>query len=126
MAVAARRSACLGTWAVVCTLVNIELDDRPGVLRDFVQKAQKDLIKNIEKAAKIAVEEGHFRGDLDTEMFAWSTYSFVLGYHHFNRMLEDPKAESHLKRSFKGLLDMARGSSGAPAKTGKKKNGNRK
>lgn len=87
---------------------SIELDDRPGVLRDFVQKAQKDLIKNIEKAAKIAVEEGHFRSDLDAELFAWSTYSFVLGYHHFKRMLEDPKAESHLKRSFNGLLEMAR------------------
>lgn len=87
---------------------SIELDDRPGVLRDFVQKAQKDLIKNIERAAKMAVEEGHFRSDLDTELFAWSMYSFVLGYHHFKRMLEDPKAERHVKRSFQGLLEMAR------------------
>lgn len=87
---------------------SIELDDRPGVLRDFVHKAQKDLMRNIERAAEIAVEEGHFRDDLDSELFAWSTYSFVLGYHHFARMLEDPKAESHMKRSFKGLLEMAR------------------
>lgn len=87
---------------------SVELDDRPGVLRDFVQKAQKDLISNIEKAAKIAVEEGHFRKDLDVEQFAWSMYSFVLGYHHFKRMLQDPKAELHLKRSFKGLLEVAR------------------
>lgn len=87
---------------------SIELDDRPGVLRDFVQKAQKDLIKNIERAATLAVEEGHFRADLDAELFAWTMYSFVLGYHHFARMLEDPKAEVHLKRSFKGLLEMSR------------------
>jgi AcrR family transcriptional regulator len=87
---------------------SIELDDRPGVLRDFVQSAQKDLISNIEKAATIAVEEGHFRKDLDVEQFAWSLYSFVLGYHHFKRMLEDPKAELHLKRSFKGLLEISR------------------
>jgi AcrR family transcriptional regulator len=85
-----------------------ELDDRPGALRDFVQKAQKDLIRNIEKAARIAMEEGHFRKDLDVEQFAWSLYSFVLGYHHFKRMLEDPKAELHVKRSFKGLLQVAR------------------
>lgn len=93
---------------------SIELDDRPGILRDFVQKAQKDLISNIEKAARIAVEERHFRKDLDIEQFAWSMYSFVLGYHHFKRMLEDPKAELHLKRSFKGLLEVAR----APGYTG--------
>lgn len=91
----------------VLIAASIELDDRPGPLRDFVQKAQKDLISNIEKAAQMAVEEGHFRKDLDVEQFAWSMYSFVLGYHHFKRMLEDPKAELHLKRSFKGLLEVA-------------------
>jgi AcrR family transcriptional regulator len=85
-----------------------ELDDRPGSLRDFVQTSQKDLISNIEKAARIAVEESHFRKDLDVEQFAWSMYSFVLGYHHFKRMLEDPKAELHLKRSLNGLMDVAR------------------
>ena len=85
-----------------------ELDDRPGLLRDFLQKVQQDLIANIEKAARISIEEGHFRKDLDVEQFAWSLYSFVLGYHHFKRMLEDPKAELHLTRSFNGLLDVAR------------------
>jgi AcrR family transcriptional regulator len=91
---------------------SIELDDRPGPLRDYVQKSQKDLISNIEKAARLAVEEGHFRKDLDIEQFAWSMYSFVLGYHHFKRMLEDPKAELHLKRSFNGLIKVAK--EGAP------------
>lgn len=87
---------------------SIELDDRPGVLRDFVKKAQNDLIQNIEKAAKIAVLEGDFREDLDIELFAWTMYSFVLGYHHFTRMLQDPKAKSHVRRSFKGLLSVSR------------------
>ena len=87
---------------------SIELDDRPGALRDFAQKAQQDLIANIEKAAQISVEEDHFRADLDVEQFAWSMYSFVLGYHHFKRFLDDPKAELHVKRSFNGLLAISR------------------
>ncbi|MES2962958.1 MAG: TetR/AcrR family transcriptional regulator [Bdellovibrionota bacterium] len=87
---------------------SVEVDDKPGPLRDFVQKAQNDLIKNIERAAQIAVDEKHFRNDLDVEQFAWSLYSFVLGYHHFKRMLEDPKADLHFKRSFGGLLEVAR------------------
>ncbi|MDX9730330.1 MAG: TetR/AcrR family transcriptional regulator [Bdellovibrionales bacterium] len=87
---------------------SVELDDRPGPLRDFVQKAQQDLISNIERAARIAVNEGHFQRNLDCEQFAWSLYSFVLGYHHFSRMLEDPKAELHLMRSVRGLLDFAK------------------
>jgi AcrR family transcriptional regulator len=92
----------------VLIAASTELDDRPGPLRNLVQNSQKDLISNIEKAARIAVDVGHFRKDLDVEQFAWSMYSFVLGYHHFKRMLEDPKAELHFKRSFKGLMNVAR------------------
>ena len=92
----------------VLIAASIELDDRPGRLRDFVQKAQKDLISNIEKAARIAVEEKDFRPDLDVEQFAWTLYSFVLGYHHFKRLLDDPKAELHLKHSFNGLIEVSR------------------
>lgn len=87
---------------------SIELDDRPGVLRDFAKNVQKDLVANVEKAARIAVEQGHFRKNLDIELFAWSMYSHVLGYFHFKRMLEDPKAELHLKRAFNTLLSMSR------------------
>jgi AcrR family transcriptional regulator len=101
----------------VLIAASVELDDRPGVLRDFVQNAQRNLIANIEKAAKMAVNEGHFRKDLDVELFAWSMYSFVLGYHHFKRMLEDPKAEQHLKRSFRSLMEISRN----PTTTRKKK-----
>lgn len=101
---------------------SIELDDRPGALRDFAAQAQKDLIKNIEKAAKLAVEEGHFRHDLDVEQFAWSMYSFVLGYHHFKRLLQDPKAELHVKRSFNGLLAVSRASENAtPSRSSSRK-----
>jgi len=87
---------------------SIELDDRPGPLRDFAKNVQKDLITNVEKAARIAVDEGHFRKDLDVELFAWSMYSHVLGYFHFKRMLDDPKADLHLKRAFNTLLMMSR------------------
>lgn len=87
---------------------SIELDDRPGPLRDFVHEQQKTLIQTLADAARMAVEEGHFRRDLDTEQFAWTMYSFVLGYHHFKRMLNDPKAEEHLRNSFEGLVRISR------------------
>jgi AcrR family transcriptional regulator len=87
---------------------SIELDDRPGPLRDYVKDQQKNLIQTITVAAGMAVDEGHFKQNLDTEQFAWTMYSFVLGYHHFKRMLEDPKAEEHLRNSFEGLLHVSR------------------
>lgn len=83
---------------------SIELDDRPGPLRDYVKSQQQTLIKTLADAARMAVEEGHFRKDLDADQFAWTMYCFVLGYHHFKRMLDDPKAEEHLRNSFEGLV----------------------
>lgn len=103
--------------STVLIAASTEYDDRPGPIRDFIQKAQKDLIANIEKAARMAIEEGHFSEDLDVEQFAWSMYSFVLGYHHFKRMLEDPKAELHLKRAFNELIASARNPKASAMKT---------
>lgn len=85
-----------------------ELDDRPGPLRDYVQKAQKDLITNIKKAAEMAIEEKHFSQNSDPGHFAWTLYSFVLGYHHSKRMIEDPHAEEHLRQAFEGLMQSAK------------------
>ena len=87
---------------------SFELDDQPGPLRDFVLEAQKNLVDNLKKAARISVEEGHFRKDLDLGQFAWQLYAFFLGYHHFNRLLQDPKAQQYLEKAFEDLLKSAR------------------
>lgn len=87
---------------------SIELDDRPGSLREFVFEAQNSLIENIRKAARLAISENHFRPDLDIDLFAWSLYSFVLGYHHFSRLLRDPRAKEHFKHATKSLIELAK------------------
>lgn len=84
---------------------SFELDDRPGVLKDFVQKSQNDLILNIEKAVQIAIDCKHLKSSTDKSDFAWKLYSYVLGYHHFQRMLHDPMAEKFLTNSVKELIE---------------------
>jgi AcrR family transcriptional regulator len=91
---------------------SIELDDRPGPLREFVCEAQESLIENIRTATRLAVSEKHFRSDLDIDLFAWSLYSFVLGYHHFSRLLKDPRSKEHFKRAVKGLMELAKNPNG--------------
>lgn len=83
---------------------SFELDDRPGVLKDFVQKSQELLILNIEKAVQLAIECKHLKPTTNKNEFAWKLYSFVLGYHHFKRMLHNPKAEELIKNAFKELI----------------------
>ncbi len=87
---------------------SFELDDRPGVLKDFVQKSQNDLILNIEKAVQIAIDCKHLKSNTDKNDFAWKLYSYVLGYHHFQRMLHNPKAEEFLRNAVRELINKNR------------------
>lgn len=93
-----------------CLFVSLanELDDRPGPLRDRLVAYQRDWIGTLATAARIAVEEGHFRRDLDCEQFAYDFYSIELAYHHFNRLLADPHAERRARQAFADLLTLAR------------------
>jgi AcrR family transcriptional regulator len=85
----------------------VELDDRPGAARDFLVAAKKDLVATLVKSARIAVEAGHFRPDLDCEQFAFELDSLYLGFHHARRLLQDEKAEAKLRAAFEQLLKRA-------------------
>jgi len=85
-----------------------ELDDRPGPLRDRLVESQQQWLAVLARAARIAQEEGHFRGDLDAEQFAYETYAVALAYHHFRRLLRDPGARDRARRAFDDLMRGAR------------------
>jgi len=86
----------------------VELDDRPGPARDHVVQAQRDWIDVLATAARTGVHEGHFRQDLDVEQFAHDLYAMMLGYHHFARLLRDPRAEARVRTAFEALIGLAR------------------
>ncbi|MBW2527853.1 MAG: TetR/AcrR family transcriptional regulator [Deltaproteobacteria bacterium] len=85
-----------------------ELDDRPGRLRDELVASQRDWVGTIGTAAKIAVEEGHFRSDLDTEQFAYELYGSFLAYHLYHRLLGDPRATIRVREAFERLIRSAK------------------
>jgi AcrR family transcriptional regulator len=85
-----------------------ELDDRPGPLRDAMVIQLRRWVEALQKAARIAVEEGHFKADLDVEQFVLECYGTVLAFNHFKRTLEDPSAEVRTRRAFDALIQRAR------------------
>ncbi len=93
-----------------CVLIAaaVELDDRPGAQREFLVQAQRDWFNALAKAARLAVEVGDFRADLDTEQFAFQLYGIVLGYHHSKRLLRDPRAPEHARAAYQRLIDSVR------------------
>jgi AcrR family transcriptional regulator len=93
-----------------CVLIAaaVELDDRPGPQRDFLVQAQRDWFGTLARAARLAVEAGHFRADLDPEQFAFHLYGIVLAYHHAKRLLRDPRALDHARAAYERLIDSVR------------------
>ncbi len=89
-----------------------EFDDRPGAVHDLLVASQKEWRATLAKAARLAVEEGHFRADLDPEQFAFEVKGIGLVYHEAFKLLADPKALPRAKAAFETVLAAARSKKG--------------
>jgi AcrR family transcriptional regulator len=87
---------------------SFELDDRPGPVRDFVVQALRDWMDTMAGAARIAIQEGHFRADLDAEQFAHDCQGILLAFAHASRLLRDPRARERATTAFEALVRAAR------------------
>ena len=85
-----------------------EVDDKPGPLREYLASSQKDWLAVLAQAARLGIEEGHFRSDLDPTQFGYRLNGVLLAHHHSARLLRDPDAEDRARSSFEELLGSAR------------------
>jgi AcrR family transcriptional regulator len=88
----------------IFVMASVELDDRPGPARDRLIASQKDWFGTLAQAARIAVDEKHFRRDLDCEQFAHDVFSIAYGYHFLRRLGDADEAERRTRASFERLL----------------------
>jgi AcrR family transcriptional regulator len=96
------------TRGCVFVQLGVELHDRPGATRDAVVDAQRRWLEALARAAAVAVEEGHFRRDLDTALFAFRQYGVMLSYYHTKRVLSSPDADRLAVAAFDALIADAR------------------
>jgi AcrR family transcriptional regulator len=87
---------------------SVELDDRPGPVRDRLAQDQRDWMDTIAQVFRTGIGEGHFRPDTDPDQFAYDLYGVMLAYHHASRLLGDPAAAARATRAFEALLSSAR------------------
>jgi hypothetical protein len=78
----------------------IELDDRPGVARDSLVRMRKEWLAFVSGTVQRAIDEGHFRPDVDPEQFAFEMDGIGLMWHHATRLIGDPKADERAHRAF--------------------------
>ena len=80
-----------------------DYDDREGPVRDRAVAHIGRWLEGVERAASIAVDEGHFRADLDVGQYAFELWSTVLAYQQFARLLRRPDADARARTAFAGL-----------------------
>jgi len=101
-------------WATVempggCPFIGAatEFDDRPGVVRERLLKHLRDLLGAIERAASIAIDEAHFRDDVDVSQFAYEFWANIVAFHHYSRLFRADEARGRARTVFDGMLERA-------------------
>lgn len=97
-----------------------ELDDQPGVVRDYLVATQTEWLEFIARVAATGIETGDFRSDLDLEQFAYEFNALLLAFQQAHRLLRDPKARERAAFHFERLIRDARAPqtpAGAAART---------
>jgi AcrR family transcriptional regulator len=85
-----------------------EFDDRPGRVRDALAATQQDWVDTLITTINIAIDEGHFRRDLDAGQFAFELYGAFMAFHLYHRLLRDPKAHGRAMDALEQLLNRAK------------------
>jgi AcrR family transcriptional regulator len=84
-----------------------ELDDREGPVRAYLVDRQRELLQAVARTARLAVEVGHFRRDLDVDQFAFEFLGIYLAFHEAHRLLRDPRSGERARRAYARLVEDA-------------------
>jgi AcrR family transcriptional regulator len=98
----------------------VEFDDRPGPVRDALAAMVRSWHSALEKAIRIAVDEGHLRPDTDPLQMLFEIHGLILALHHDARFLRSPGALDRARVGFEHIVGRyatpagARGALAAP------------
>jgi AcrR family transcriptional regulator len=82
----------------------VEFDDRPGPVRDALVSMVRAWHSALQRAIRIAVEEGHLRPDTDAMQMLFELHGLILALHHDARFLRLPGAMDRVHRAFEHVL----------------------
>ena len=85
-----------------------EFSELQGRVRDYLLKQQKMWQDSLRRIAQSAIKAGEFRTDSDCDQFAYDFYSFLLGFHYYDRLLKDPQIGDRKNTALHQLLNTYR------------------
>ena len=82
----------------------VEFDDRPGPVRDALAAMVRDWHSALERAIRIAIDEGALRADTDPLQMLFELHGLILALHHDARFLRIPGALERAHVGFERAL----------------------
>lgn len=90
-------------------MATLEFDDRPGKIKDNLLEQQRGFLEFLHNTHDEAVSCGEFDESSDCNHFAFSFYSFYMGFQQYKRFFGDGNASIHYNRAVNKLLSEAKG-----------------
>jgi AcrR family transcriptional regulator len=91
----------------------VEFDDRPGPVRDALASMVRTWHDALERAIRIAIEEGHLRPEADPMQMLFEIHGLILALHHDARFMRNPGAVTRAYRAFERIVADHRTAAGA-------------
>jgi AcrR family transcriptional regulator len=82
----------------------VEFDDRPGPVRDALARMVRSWHDALERAIRLATEEGHLRPDTDPMQMLFEIHGLILALHHDARFMRNPGAVERAYRAFERII----------------------
>ena len=82
----------------------VEFDDRPGPVRDALVGMVETWQATLERAIRMAIEEGHLRANTDPQQMLFEVHGLILALHHDARFLRHPGADARARTGFENVL----------------------
>jgi len=82
----------------------VEFDDRPGPVRDALAEMVMAWHAALERAIRIAIEEGQLRPDTDPQQMLFEMHGLILALHHDARFLRNSGVVDRARLGFERLL----------------------
>ena len=92
------------TGGCIFVTASTDYSDRPGRVRECLLRQQNDWLDCLRRIAQSAIKVGDFRKDIDSEQFAFDLYSLLLGFHLYDKLLDDSESKKRQELALEQLI----------------------
>jgi AcrR family transcriptional regulator len=92
------------TGGCIFVTASADYSDRPGKVRECLLRQQEDWIDCLCRIAESAIKVGDFREGIECEQFAFDLYSLLLGFHLYDKLLDDSETRKRRDIALDRLL----------------------